>query len=78
MIEPYLTPDIRYVTCVFGEVKENRVIEKGVYVKMARGEMVRFMAENQITGPEEVKAFRGLGYSYQKERSDEKTYVFLK
>jgi len=47
-VEKYLTADINYITCRFGELIGSIVIEKGVYVKMARGEMVRFMAENEV------------------------------
>ena len=36
---------------------------KGTYAKMARGEMVRFMAENRIENPEDIKKFDRLGYS---------------
>ncbi len=32
-IEKYLTPDINYITCVFGEYKGDKVIEKGTYAK---------------------------------------------
>lgn len=52
--------------------------EKGVYVKMARGEMVRFMAENHITDPEKLKAFDRQGYRYDEKASTETTYVFRK
>ena len=45
---------------------------------MARGEMVRFMAEHQVESPEELKGFDGLGYCYHGELSGETEYVFLK
>lgn len=48
VIEAYLTSDIGYITCVFGKLVEGKVKISGTYAKMARGEMVRFMAENQI------------------------------
>ena len=35
---------------------------KGTYAKMAHGEMVRFMAENSIENPEDIKKFDRLGY----------------
>lgn len=47
-IEPYLKPEDRFITCVFGELSGEKVVQKGVYAKMARGEMVRFMAEKKI------------------------------
>ena len=55
----------RFITCVFAEEPEpGKLVEKGVYVKMARGEMVRFAAERQLQTPEELQAFNRLGYSF--------------
>lgn len=76
-IEKYLTPDNTYITCVFGQLIDGKVKEKGVYVKMARGEMVRYLAEQNAQTPEEAKGFDRLGFTYAEEYSDEKTYVFL-
>jgi len=66
------------ITCVFGEEKNGKIIEKGTMCKMARGEMVRFMAVNGIENPEEIKAFDGLDYRYGEEYSDAQTYVFVR
>ncbi len=77
-ISRHLPPEVRFVTCVFGEEKNGKIIEKGTMCKMARGEMVRFMATRGIKAPEALKAFDGLGYRYCRSRSDETTYVFLK
>lgn len=76
-VSKYLPDSVRFITCVFGEEKDGKVIEKGTMCKMARGEMVRFMVEHQITKPEQIKAFDRLNYQYDKARSDEKTFVFL-
>lgn len=111
-IEPWLTPEDRYITCVFGELEDVdesavtaeaavtaaeatgvtetaetvvtaepakspvRVKVKATAAKMARGAMVRFMAENRITEPEQLKTFDWMGYRYLAELSDEDTYVF--
>lgn len=77
-IEYYLKPDDIFVTCVFGELKEGKIIQKGTLAKMARGEMVRYMAENNVTDLEGLKEFTGLGYQYQKDISKERDYIFLK
>ena len=77
-IRPYLKDSDLWVDVVFGELKGNKVVEKGVYVKMARGEMVRFMAENNVKNPEEMKRFNGLGYHYNDELSTKTKYVFIK
>ena len=47
-IEKYLTPQDRYITIVFCELSGDKLVTKGTYAKMARGEMVRFIAENNI------------------------------
>lgn len=77
-IEKYLQPHDQYITCIFGELSDGKVIQKGTYAKMARGEMVRFMAEENVTEPEKMKSFNRLGYSYVKELSKETEYVFIK
>ena len=77
-ISKYLPRDKRMITCVFGEEKNGKIIEKGTICKMARGEMVRFMAVNGIEKPEEIKAFEGLDYRYSPDHSDDDTYVFVR
>ena len=77
-ISKYLPAPVRFITCVFGEEKNGKVIEKGTLCKMARGEMVRFMAQNQIQTPEQIRSFDRLNYRFDGVRSDESTYVFLR
>ena len=77
-ISKYLPENVRYIPCVFGEEKDGKIIEKGTMCKMARGEMVRYMAENQITNPEEIKHFDRLDYHFDANRSDDEIYVFIK
>lgn len=72
-IEPWLNGPVRFITCVFGERKDGKVRQKATLAKMARGEMVRFLAGNQITHPEGIKDFKGLGFSYSPEHSLVKT-----
>lgn len=76
-ISDYLKEDVTFITCVFGEIIEGKVVEKGTKVKMARGEMVRFMAENQIKDVEGIKDFHRLNYSYSPDLSNKNTYVFI-
>jgi cytoplasmic iron level regulating protein YaaA (DUF328/UPF0246 family) len=76
-ISRHLPEHIRFLTCVFGEEKNGKVVEKGTLCKMARGEMVRFMAENQITDPEQLKQFSRLNFRFDGTRSDDKMFVFI-
>ena len=77
-VSKYLPDDLRFITCVFGEEKDGKVIEKGTMCKMARGEMVRYMAQNQVSAPEQVKSFNRLNYRFDESRSDDNTYIFLR
>lgn len=77
-IEKYLQPKGHYVTCVFGELDDGKVVQKGVYAKMARGEMVRFMSSIGAEDPEQIKAFNWSGYRFDDARSSEDEYVFIR
>ena len=79
-VEKYLknSPGTKFITCVFGEIKGDKVLEKGTLAKMARGEMVRYLAQNKICDLEGLKRFDKLEYKYSQEKSNEKTYVFIK
>ena len=77
-VEKYLREEDRYITCVFGEFENGKVIQKGVYAKMARGEMVRFMAEHKIRDPEEMKSFNWSGYRFRENLSTDKDYIFIR
>ena len=76
-ISKYLPANVRFITCVFGEEKDGKVIEKGTMCKMARGEMVRFMAENQIEDPEQIKSFDRMNYRFDPVRSSNDLFVFV-
>jgi len=77
-VSKHLPKDFRFITCVFGEEVNGKIVEKGTLCKMARGEMVRRMAENRIKDPEEIKKLKLLNYEYADKHSDHATYVFLK
>ena len=77
-IEKYLKSGDRYVSCIFGELEGDKVIQKGVYAKMARGEMVRFMASIHAETPEEIRSFDWSGYHFDERHSTDTEYVFLR
>ncbi len=77
-ISKHLTKGKRMISCVFGEEKGGKMVEKGTMCKMARGEMVRFMTENGIERPEDIQAFDSLDYRYAPLYSDEQHYVFIR
>lgn len=77
-IERYLRPEDHFLTVTFGELSGGKVKQKGTFAKMARGEMVRYLAEHQVEDPEGIKGFDRLGYHFEEALSTEKEYVFLK
>ena len=75
-IEKYLTNEDRFITITFCEKSQDKLVTKGTYAKMARGEMVRFMAENRIEDPVQIQRFDRLGYVFRDRLSSETEYVF--
>lgn len=75
-IEKYLSAEDKCITITFCELSGERLITKGTYAKMARGEMVRYMTENKIENPLDIKGFNRLGYIYRDDLSSETEYVF--
>lgn len=75
-IEKYLTSKDKYITITFCELSGDKLVTKGTYAKMARGEMVRFMAETGIEDPTDIKRFNRLGYVFRADLSSESEYVF--
>ena len=77
-VEKYLQPRDTFITCVFGELSKGKVVQKATYAKMARGEMVRYMASIDAQSPEQLKGFDWSGYAFDEGRSTDSEYVFVK
>ena len=65
-VEPWLQPGDRFITCVFGEETADKngcpaVKVKATKAKMARGSMVRYLAEIGARGEEEIRDSAGTG-----------------
>ena len=75
-IEKYLTNEDRFIMITFCEKSQDKLVTKGTYAKMARGEMLRFMAENKIEDPVQIQRFDRLGYVFRDSLSSEMEYVF--
>lgn len=76
-VEPYIESDVRFITCVFGEEKDGGMKVKATAAKMARGGMVRWMAEHQVEDAEQIKSFSEWGYTYSPGMSMEDRFVFV-
>lgn len=76
-ISEHLREGDRFLKVVFGQLVDGKVVQKGTLAKMARGEMVRYMAANRVEDLEALKDFTGLGYRFASQLSSESEYVFL-
>ncbi len=77
-IYPYLSSDVTFITVMFYELVNGKPKVKGTLAKMARGRMVRFMAENRVETLDELKDFSELGFKYDSQLSNENIIAFLK
>lgn len=78
VIEAYINTPARMVSCVFGEwqQKSGKIKVKATAAKMARGDMVRWLAETGIQDVNDVREYKGMGYEFVPEQSSETEYVF--
>lgn len=77
-IEKHLEPNCRFVTVDFGELFNGKVKQKATLAKMARGDMVRYLAEGNVTELEEIKEYNGFGFKFSEEFSRKDRMVFVK
>lgn len=77
-VEPYAEHSCLFITVVFAEEVEGKLKQKGTHAKMARGEMVRFLAENRVREPEEIKRFDAMEYRFREALSDTQRFVFVR
>jgi len=62
----------------FLEYKNDEFKQIVIYVKKARGMMVRFVIENRIESLEDLKGFSAGGYWFNPQMSSENKYVFVR
>ena len=77
-VVPHLCKDVEVVTPVFLEEVKGSFVTKGVYAKMARGEMVRFLSENKVSDKEGIKEFSIRGYRYSASLSSSERMAFVR
>ena len=66
------------ITPVFKDLKNGKYKIVSFYAKKARGLMTRFIVQNRIENPEELKAFDAEGYYYNNQLSKENQPVFTR
>lgn len=82
-VEPWLKPGDRFVTCIFGEEVTDKngrpkVKVKATQAKMARGSMVRYLADIHAGTEEDIKGFREDGFRFREDLSGDGELVFCR
>ncbi|PIE46781.1 MAG: hypothetical protein CSA42_06795 [Gammaproteobacteria bacterium] len=70
------TLNTQVITPRFEDEKNGKFKVISFYAKKARGLMVKYAADNQLTNAEQLKDFNLAGYYYCPELSDNKTWTF--
>lgn len=77
-VERYIKNGDKFITCLFYENVNGKFKQKATLAKMARGSMVRFLAENNIDNTDDIKKFNDFGFSFNNDMSSEDRLVFVK
>ena len=70
--------DGEIITPEFKDWKNGQYKMMGVYAKKARGQLSRFVIQNQLTEPEAMKEFNVDGYGFNEEMSSGSKWVFTR
>ncbi|MFB9769156.1 peroxide stress protein YaaA [Lactiplantibacillus modestisalitolerans] len=76
-IRPYLAPSQPMVDVVFASQVNGKLKTKATLAKMARGAMVRYMAETQVQDPAQLQYFDHPDYYFDAARSTATKLVFI-
>ncbi|OXC23050.1 peroxide stress protein YaaA [Lactobacillus crispatus] len=76
LVKPYLSQGRQLITVYFQELKNDKWKTVGVHAKMARGEMVRYIAEKQIKNPTDLQDFNDFEFQFEPDVSTKDHYVF--
>lgn len=68
----------KMISCEFRERKGDKLVVVNTYAKSARGKMARFIIENNIKKPTDLKAFNTDGYALLSSASNEENLLFVR
>lgn len=76
-ILPYINKD-QIIDIYFKDEVNGKYVQKGLYAKMARGLMVKYMATNAIEDIDDIKKFDDMGYHFNEELSNSHEFIFTR
>ena len=68
----------KIITPAFKEFKNGEYKMIGIYAKKARGLLSRYIIENKLNDPEDIKSFKEDGYRFSKQLSKGNSWVFTR
>jgi len=68
----------RIINCHFKEFKGDELKAIMVFVKNARGSMARYIVDNRLQDPEDMKSFDRDGYVFREDLSSENDWMFVR
>lgn len=68
---------VKVIDIKFLQHKDNKLRQVVIYTKMARGEMLRYAMQHDITNPEELKTFEWEGYRYNETLSSDSVWTWV-
>ena len=66
------------ITPAFKEFKNGDYKMIGIYAKKARGLLSRYIIQNKLSDPEDIKLFNEDGYKFNKKLSKDSNWVFTR
>lgn len=69
---------VPFIQCDFKEKKNGKITTIGLFAKRARGMMARFVIEQNITDPQELKKFNKDKYKFDAKLSTDDHFVFVR
>ena len=69
---------VQVITPVFKEIQDGEIRTLGLFAKRARGAMARWIMENNIKNPDDIKSFNINGYKFQPGASNENEWTFAR
>ena len=77
-VRGFLDKDDIFIDIDFKIHKDGKLKTMATYAKMARGQMIKYIIENKINNPEDLKDFTFNGYKFDHNLSTNKKYVFVR
>lgn len=73
-----LCRQVRIIKPDFYEIRDGKLKNVTIYAKMCRGEMIRYIVQNRIDEPEDVKDFAWDGFRFSPEYSQGDRWIFVR